>query len=144
MTTQHEITGRTVTLDGVHHIKLPVAQVARSRDWYERVLGMQVEIEFVEDGALMGVALRDTSGSVRLALRLDPDRAAALRGFDPVALAVGTRADLEAWAAHLYREGQTHTGVVTGHQGWALTGLHDPDGVEIRLYTVERHDGGAS
>jgi catechol 2,3-dioxygenase-like lactoylglutathione lyase family enzyme len=50
-------------ISGFHHVKLPVADVSRSRDWYGRVLGFQVALEFVEDGVVMGLALRDPSGS---------------------------------------------------------------------------------
>jgi hypothetical protein len=28
-------------------------------------------------------------------------------------------------------------GIVTGHASQVLVGLHDPDGIEIRLYTPE-------
>ena len=122
-------------ISGFHHVKLPVADVARSRDWYGRVLGFQVTLEFVEDGVVEGLALRDPSGTVRLALRHDPVRAAALSGFDPVALAVPARADVQTWRAHLDELGEPHGGIVTGHQGGSvLVGLHDPDGIEIRLY----------
>ena len=120
---------------GFHHVKLPVADVFRSRDWYRRVLGFEVAVEFVEDGVVAGLALRDPSGSVRLAVRHDPARAAVLSGFDPVALAVPARADVEAWRAHLDDLGEPHGGIVTGHDGGSvLIGLHDPDGIEIRLY----------
>lgn len=132
-------------LRGVHHVKLPVTDLGRSRAWYERVLGLEVDIEFVEDDTLMGVAMNDPGRSVCVALRLDPDLARAIKGFDPVAFAVATHADLLEWRARLDALDEPHGGVVTGHQGWALTGLHDPDGLELRLYTVERHDGqGAS
>lgn len=127
-------------LQGFHHVKLPVRDVDRSRAWYVRVLGFVVEIEFVEEGVLMGVALRDPGDTVGVALRHDPMRAEALSGFDPIALGVPTREDIDRWAAHLDDLGESHGGVVTGHQGWALTGLHDPDGMEIRLYTLQRHD----
>jgi catechol-2,3-dioxygenase len=30
------------TIDGVHHVKLPVSDVGRSRAWYERVLGFEL------------------------------------------------------------------------------------------------------
>ncbi len=40
-------------LSGFHHVKMPVADVARSRDWYQRVLGFEQELEFVEDGVLI-------------------------------------------------------------------------------------------
>ncbi|MGH3982378.1 MAG: hypothetical protein ACRDST_06755 [Pseudonocardiaceae bacterium] len=36
--------------------------------------------------------------------------------------------------------GEPHGGIVTGHAGWVLVGLHDPDGIEIRLYTLEEHN----
>ena len=122
-------------LSGLHHVKLPVADLSRSREWYTAVLGLRVEIEFVEEGSLRGLALTDASGRLRLALRLDPVRSAALAGFDPVALEVPDRADVEAWRRRLDDLGQPHGGVVTGHRGGAvLVGLHDPDGIEIRLY----------
>ncbi|MBU2663648.1 VOC family protein [Actinoplanes bogorensis] len=124
-------------LAGFHHVKLPVADLQRSRDWYTTVLCLRVEIEFVEDGELMGLALEDATGRLRLALRLDPVRAKALAGFDPVALEVPKREDVEAWRARLDDLEQPHGGVVTGHRGGSvLIGLHDPDGIEIRLYAV--------
>jgi catechol 2,3-dioxygenase-like lactoylglutathione lyase family enzyme len=122
-------------LSGFHHVKLPVSDLERSRAWYTSVLGLRVEIEFVEDGVVRGLALSDDSGSVRLALRHDATRAAALAGFDPVALAVPTREAVEVWRRRLDDLGQPHGGVVTGHKGGSvLVGLHDPDGIELRLY----------
>ena len=124
-------------LSGFHHVKLPVADLNRSRDWYTSVLGLRVDIEFVEDGVLMGLALEDASGRLRLALRLDPVRAEALAGFDPIALEVPKREDVEGWRARLDDLGQPHGGVVHGHKGGSvLIGLHDPDGIEIRLYAI--------
>jgi catechol 2,3-dioxygenase-like lactoylglutathione lyase family enzyme len=122
-------------LSGFHHVKLPVADLDRSRHWYTSVLGLRVEIEFVEEGVVRGLALSDDTGSVRLALRHDAARAAALAGFDAVALAVPTREAVEVWRRRLEDLGQPHGGVVTGHRGGSvLVGLHDPDGIEIRLY----------
>jgi catechol 2,3-dioxygenase-like lactoylglutathione lyase family enzyme len=127
-------------LSGFHHVKLPVTDVVRSRDWYQRVLGLQTHLEFVEDGTLMGVALRDASGTVQLAVRHDPVRAAALAGFDPIALCVPTRDDLHAWRQQLDDLAEPHGGIVTGHTGWVIIGLHDPDGIEVRLYTPSDGD----
>ena len=64
-------------LSGFHHVKLPVSAVAHSRDWYTRVLGFTTDIEFVEDGVLMGVALAHEGMPAGIALRHDPERAEA-------------------------------------------------------------------
>lgn len=128
-------------LDGFHHVKLPVSDVRRSLDWYERVLGLRVQLEFVEEGVLEGVALTDPAETIGLALRHDPVRAAAVAGFDPVALCVPTPEALQAWKRRLDDLGEQHGGIVTGHAGSVLVGLHDPDGIEIRLYRPEA--GGA-
>lgn len=122
-------------LSGIHHVKLPVTDVQRSRDWYTTVLGLRVDIEFTEDGVVRGLALSDPAGTLSLALRHDPVRAAAMAGFDALALRVPSREDVPAWVARLDELGQKHGGAVTGHRGGSvLVGLHDPDGIEIRLY----------
>ena len=128
-------------LAGFHHVKLPVSNVERSRAWYQRVLDLVPHIDFVEDGVLMGVAMSSPDGSLELALRQDSVRAKALAGFDPFALAVPTHSDLQQWRDRLDRLGELHGGIVVGHIGWVIAGVHDPDGIEVRLYTVERHDG---
>jgi catechol 2,3-dioxygenase-like lactoylglutathione lyase family enzyme len=122
-------------LSGFHHVKLPVSDIARSRDWYRRVLGLEVVMEFVENDTVMGVALVDTAQTLSIALRHDPVRAAALSGFDAMALGVPSRAEVKQWCARLDDLDEAHGGVVTGHKGGSvLVGLHDPDGIEIRLY----------
>lgn len=128
-------------LTGFHHVKLPVSDVPRGIAWYERVLGLRVQLEFVEDGVLKGVALTDPAETLSLALRHDPERVAALAGFDPVALCVPAGDALRAWQRRLDELGEPHGGIVTGHVGSVLVGLHDPDGIEIRLYQPE--GGGA-
>lgn len=126
----------SATITGFHHVKLPVADVARSRAWYERVLGLEVVIEFEEEGVVRGLGLRLPDGGLAgIALREDPTRAAGLSGFDPVALLVPERAQVEQWRARLDELGEPHGGILTGHGGGrVLIGLRDPDGLEIRLY----------
>jgi len=122
-------------LRSFHHVKLPVSDLQASRSWFEQTLGLKVQIEFTEEDELRGLALTDETGTVGLALRLDPERARALAGFDPIALGVPTRDEVRQWANHLDSLGEEYGGVVTGHGGGAvLVGLRDPDGHEIRLY----------
>jgi catechol 2,3-dioxygenase-like lactoylglutathione lyase family enzyme len=126
-------------LDGIHHIKLPVTDLPRSRSWYESRLGYQVEIEFIEGGVLMGLALRHPNGGPRLALRVHPERSAGLGDFDFFAIGVPDRPALESLAERLTALGDRHAGVQFGGIGWVLPDLHDPDGHEVRFYTTEQH-----
>jgi catechol 2,3-dioxygenase-like lactoylglutathione lyase family enzyme len=131
--------GDAPELDGVHHLKLPVSDLNRSRAWYESRLGYQVATEFTEDGTVMGLALAHPNGGPTLALRLDPDRAARAAGFDYFSIGVPTKAAIEALAQRLTGLGEQHAGVHFATVGWILPHLHDPDGHEVRFYTTEHH-----
>jgi catechol 2,3-dioxygenase-like lactoylglutathione lyase family enzyme len=121
-------------ISGIHHVKLPVSDLPRSRAWYHDVLGFETAIEFVEEGEVKGVAIRRDGCQPQIALRQDPERARALAGFDALALLVPTRDEVQRWGARLDDLGEPHD-LVQGHHGGAvLVGLHDPDGIEIRLY----------
>jgi catechol 2,3-dioxygenase-like lactoylglutathione lyase family enzyme len=126
--------GMDASLSGFHHVKLPVSDIHRSLEWYERALGLRAQMKFTEKGVLKGVALADPDETVALALRHDPERAAGIAGFDPVALCVPGPDALQAWQRRLDDLGEPHGGIVAGHQGSVIVGLHDPDGIEIRLY----------
>jgi catechol 2,3-dioxygenase-like lactoylglutathione lyase family enzyme len=120
----------------VHHVKLPVRDPAVSRDWCVRVLGFEQEIEFLEEGVLMGLALHHPRSDVRFAVGRARERTEAWEGFDPVAFAVSTRTELEAWLEYFDAEGIEHGPVMNGHVG-RVVAFHDPDGIEVRLYTLE-------
>lgn len=126
-------------LAGVHHLKLPVSDLARSRDWYESRLGYELEAEFVEQGQLMGYAFRHPNGGPELAVRLDPERARQAAGFDYFAIGVPSQAAIEDLAARLDALGEQHAGVHEASIGWILPMLHDPDGHEVRFYTIQHH-----
>ncbi|MGV9664852.1 VOC family protein [Nocardia niigatensis] len=126
-------------LAGVHHLKLPVSDLTRSIDWYRTRLGYTVGVEFREQGDLRGVALQHPAGGPMLGLRLDPEKAAAAAGFDYFSIGVPDRPAMETLAAHLSALGESHAGVHFATIGWILPELHDPDGHEVRFYTVEFH-----
>jgi catechol 2,3-dioxygenase-like lactoylglutathione lyase family enzyme len=126
-------------LAGVHHLKLPVTDLDRSREWYFSRLGYQVLMEFVEQGRLMGYALAHPNGGPALALRLDPERARAAAGFDYFSIGVPDKDAIDRLAARLTGLGEQHAGVHWASIGWILPELHDPDGHEIRFYTLQHH-----
>ena len=126
-------------LAGIHHVKLPVRDLARSRAWYESRLGYRASVEFVEQGTLMGIVMSHPDGGPDLGLRLDPARAEAAAGFDYFAIGVPTKEAIEDLAAWLTSLGEPHAGVHYATIGWILPELHDPDGHEVRFYTTEHH-----
>jgi catechol 2,3-dioxygenase-like lactoylglutathione lyase family enzyme len=123
-------------LDGIHHLKLPVTDLDRSLAWYQGHLAYEVMTEFVEDGVRMGVALTHPNGGPDLALRCDPDRARAAAGFDYFAIGVPGYELIDALAARLTERGVHHDGVHRTPVGWVLLGVRDPDGHDVRFYTV--------
>ena len=126
-------------LAGIHHVKLPVTDLARSREWYQSRLGYQLQMEFVEQGRLMGYALAHPNGGPQLGLRLSPERARAAAGFDYFAIGVPDKEAIDQLAARLTTLGEQHAGVHWASIGWILPELHDPDGHEVRFYTVVHH-----
>jgi catechol 2,3-dioxygenase-like lactoylglutathione lyase family enzyme len=127
------------TLAGVHHLKLPVTDLQRSIAWYERTLGYQPVVEFVEQGKLMGVGLAHPDGGPMMTLRLDPERARAAAGFDYFSIGVPDKQSIEALADRLNLLGERHAGVHFASIGWILPEVHDPDGHEVRFYTIAEH-----
>jgi catechol 2,3-dioxygenase-like lactoylglutathione lyase family enzyme len=123
-------------LDGIHHLKLPVADLRRSLAWYQDRLGYVVMHEFVEDDVLMGVAMAHPNGGPDLALRLDPERARVAAGFDYFAIGVPGQQAIEALAARFTERDDSHDGVHRTPVGWVLLGIRDSDGHEVRFYTV--------
>jgi catechol 2,3-dioxygenase-like lactoylglutathione lyase family enzyme len=127
-------------LAGIHHVKIPVADLARSRTWYERVFGFRATWEFPEaDGATRGVLGEMPGlGDVTVAMREHPQAAAGCRGFDPISFGVQDRSDLEAWASYLDTLGIRHSPVIEASFGWLLV-FNDADGLELHLYTWAEH-----
>lgn len=128
-----------VRLAGVHHLKLPVRAIVRSECWYERTLGYRRTVEFRDGEKLMGILMIHPYGGPPLALRLDPYRAEAAAGFDYFIIGVPDHVTIVELAAHLDALGEPHGGVHRAGLGWILPFLHDPDGHEVRFYTVEHH-----
>ncbi|MFD6161001.1 antibiotic biosynthesis monooxygenase [Nocardia sp. NPDC060256] len=131
---------------GIHHLKLPVTDLARSTDWYRAVLGARHLTELDHrrpDGTLFAVILDVPGLSGYLELRLAPATAKALQGYDFLTLAIADRAGLDELAAGLDALGIRHSPPIVAMAGWLLV-VPDPDGLCLRFYTTEPHGLGES
>jgi catechol 2,3-dioxygenase-like lactoylglutathione lyase family enzyme len=130
----------------IHHLRLTVTDVARSRQFYTSLLGFEVAVESPppDDPAaaevfkiLFGgcVMIR---GNLQMGLRpmapesdrFDPDRV----GLDHLSFSVASRADLEQ-AIQLFDEhGVTHGEITTLPSfGIDVLSFEDPDGMQLEL-----------
>jgi len=124
---------------GVHHIKIPVSDFPRSRAWYERVFELEPRMEFRDDhdGVVRGVSYR-AKGDLALALRENPVAARGIAGYDPFAIMLRGRADVDHWVKRLDELGVAHAPVVEATIGYILA-FDDPDGMQLRFYTLDEH-----
>jgi catechol 2,3-dioxygenase-like lactoylglutathione lyase family enzyme len=135
-----------IAVGPIHHLRLTVTDVNRSRDFYTRLLGFDVGVEspspddpaaeamykilwggvvLVRGNLLMGLRPVAPEGD-----RFDEDRV----GLDHLSFAVPSRADLEA-AAQLFAErGVTH-GEITRLDSFGIDILpfRDPDNIQLEL-----------
>jgi catechol 2,3-dioxygenase-like lactoylglutathione lyase family enzyme len=130
----------------IHHLRLTVTDVARSRQFYTSLLGFEVAVESPPPGdpaaaevfkILFGgcVMIR---GNLLMGLRpmapesdrFDPDRV----GLDHLSFSVASRADLEQ-AIQLFDEhGVTHGEITTLPSfGIDVLSFEDPDGMQLEL-----------
>lgn len=142
--TEGQTVATTITearLCGIFNVKIPVSDVAHSRAWYERAFGYRVEAEFPDEhGVVRGVAGHlPGAPDTYVSFRENPDVARAVAaGADLLSLLVDRRADLEAWVQRLDELEIDHSVIIDATIGYLLI-LHDPDGIEVHLYTRERH-----
>ena len=130
----------------IHHLRLTVTDVARSRQFYTSLLGFEVAVEspppddpaagevfkilfggcvMIRGNLLMGLRPMAPDSD-----RFDPDRV----GLDHLSFSVASRADLEQ-AIQLFDEhGVTHGEISTlASFGIDVLSFEDPDGVQLEL-----------
>lgn len=136
-----------IDITGLHHVRLTVTDLARSRAFYEDVLGFEVAAQSPGDPGdpavredpdqLYGGVVYQTKG---ILFGLRPVAAAgdvfdsARTGLDHLSFAVADRAALEAAATTLSERGVTHGAVRDlADFGLAILSFEDPDGVHLEL-----------
>ncbi|MCW2637395.1 MAG: putative glyoxylase family protein [Blastococcus sp.] len=131
----------------IHHVRLTVTDIDRSRDFYVRLLGTAPAVDFSDqagDPAVLEDPLRIYGGCIfslgDQLLGLRPaaeagDRFRSTRvGLDHLSLAVGSTEDLQAIAARLDSAGVEH-GEITDLAGFgiAILSVQDPDDINLEL-----------
>lgn len=136
-----------VTTTGLHHLRLTVTDLDRSRAFYEQVLGFEVAAQSEGDPSdpavrsdpaqLYGGVVFATNG-ILFGLRpvAEPaDRFVSERvGLDHVSFGVAARSDLDAAVTALEARGVPHGEVIELPAfGIAILSFDDPDGVHLEL-----------
>jgi len=121
----------------VHHLRLTVADVARSRAFYEEVLGFRHVVDlpagvFLSNGALgLGIGPSPAPGRAPADDRFDEARV----GLDHLSFQVASRAELER-AARLLDARGVPRGEVTDLGdafGLFILAFRDPDNIQLEL-----------
>jgi catechol 2,3-dioxygenase-like lactoylglutathione lyase family enzyme len=139
------VPGQLLTGD-IHHLRLTVTDVERSRQFYTSLLGFEIVAESPPPGdpsagevfkVLFGGVVM-ARGNLVMGLRpmapsgdhFDPDRV----GLDHLSFSVGSHDDLEQ-AVRLFDErGVTHGGIASMPSfGIDVLSFKDPDGVQLEL-----------
>jgi glyoxylase I family protein len=130
----------------IHHLRLTVTDIQRSRQFYTSLLGFQVAVEspppgdpseaeafrilfggvvMVRGDLLMGLRPMAPEGD-----RFDPDRV----GLDHLSFTVASREDLEQAVRRFDEQGVTH-GSITRLDSFGIDVLpfEDPDGIQLEL-----------
>jgi catechol 2,3-dioxygenase-like lactoylglutathione lyase family enzyme len=135
-----------IAVGSIHHLRLTVTDLARSRDFYTRLLGFQIAVEAPpkDDPAYQatypvlwgGVVM--INGNLLLGLRpvardgdrFDEDRV----GLDHLSFSVASRAELEQ-ALELFDANQVPHGAIQRLDGFGIDILpfRDPDNIELEL-----------
>ena len=135
-----------IATGGIHHLRLTVTDVQRSREFYTGLLGFQVAAESPPPGDPAAEAVFSVlfggivmiRGNLLMGLRpmapagdaFDPDRV----GLDHLSFDVASREDLEQ-AVRLFDEHGVTRGEITRLAGFGIDVLpfEDPDGIQLEL-----------
>lgn len=135
-----------IATSGIHHLRLTVTDVDRSREFYTSLLGFDVAVESPPDDDPSAEAAREVlwggcvmvRGSLLMGLRpvappgdrFDEDRV----GLDHLSFSVSSRDELEQ-AVHVFDERGVSHGEIKTLEGFGIHVLpfRDPDNIQIEL-----------
>jgi catechol 2,3-dioxygenase-like lactoylglutathione lyase family enzyme len=130
---------RAGPLRGIHHVRLPVADLTRSFAFYSQLLGYERDFDFPGEDGPSGWALRHAEGGPNLVLWHDPALAAAASGFPWFSIGLPSAHAVADLADELDRRGIAHGGLQPAFVEVKLPFVHDPDGHLIGFYVVSEN-----
>ncbi len=128
-------------ITGISHVELSVRDAEQSAAWYKRVLGMETltPITCPDWGPGLITSLLHPTGFAIGLLQHEPcegGRFSEFRiGLDYLAFGVESRAELEAWVAHLDACSVDHSPIKDESYG-AVVVFRDPDNIQLELFFV--------
>jgi catechol 2,3-dioxygenase-like lactoylglutathione lyase family enzyme len=123
-----------LTMTGIHHVRLPVSDLERSRAFWQDVLGYEWDFDFPGDDGPAASALRHPDGGPNVVLWLDAERARASAGFVWFGLGLPAAADVERLRDELDALEIPHGGIQGAFVDVKLPFVSDPDGNLISFY----------
>jgi glyoxylase I family protein len=134
------------TRPSLHHIALTVTDLDASIAWYERVFGLAFRMEEPHPGGTGKLLADDEWQLVFVLHRHDANAretfAETQTGLDHIGMRVSSRADLEAWQAHLEAQGVaiaspanrplTQNPIYDRPYGSVLV-FRDPDNIQLEM-----------
>ena len=126
---------------GYHHLSLSVTDLAKSTEWYQQVLGLDVAAE-IEGEGFRRTRLRAPESGVTLTLtRHDQQSGETFSerrpGMDHVALQVASADEVKALKDRFAELGVDHSEVKAARGGTAMITLRDPDNIQIEVFGGE-------
>lgn len=130
----------------LHHIALTVTDVDASVRWYEEVFGISFQMDAPHPGGVGKVLADDKRQLIVVLHRHDTNEREKFvethTGLDHVGLRVADRGELEAWQAHLEKNGVkrsaaadrplTQSPIADESYGSVLV-FRDPDNIQLEL-----------
>src|SRR4051794_10186866 len=123
-------------MPSITHVALTVSDLARSEEWYTRVLGVEPVLD-EDTGPFRHIVY--SVGTTLLGLHGFPDLVSAepfnerRPGLDHIAFGVANRGELEKWAARLDELGVAHGDIKDAGYGSGLS-FRDPDNIALELF----------
>lgn len=123
---------------GISHVALTVTDVARSAEWYKRLLDAQTVVDDRDDhGPVHVIMAPPLMLGFRSHQRTDASDSFqfARVGLDHFGIACESESELEKWQARLDEIGATHSGIQKSPFGLHLN-AKDPDNIAIEFFTM--------